>query len=162
MKCASIRNCISDYIDGHLGDQTREMVESHIRVCSECSEYVRSTQRMLARLRSLRVDHANINIWSSVQERLPAVPARHWQDYVMRPLALVPACAVALFLIIALLLPVTRAFDRPAPGLTSAEFHQYMGAHARMNPPQALSDPDVRFVSTELQYMSPVGGDFGK
>jgi anti-sigma factor RsiW len=158
MKCTFCRNRLSDYIDGTLSSQLRAIVEAHIENCPACRSYAESMQNVVSGLRSLRVERTDLNVWSDIQHRLAPTPARHWQGYLMRPLALLPACAVALLLVIALLLPITRSFDQTAPGLTPAEFHQYMGVHARLSAPTVLSDPDVRFVSTELQYMSPSDG----
>ena len=158
MKCMHCRNRISDYIDGRLSSNIQGLVESHIQDCPSCKRFAESLTTVVAGLRSLRVENANVDVWSSIQYRLAPTPPKRWQDYMMRPLALVPACAVALLLIIALLLPITRSFDHTAPGLTATEFNQYMGAHSRLSAPRFLPDADVRFVSTELQYFTPSGG----
>ncbi len=158
MKCTLCRNRLSDYIDGKLSNQLREMIEAHMEKCPACKSFAESMQTVVSGLRTLHVERADLNVWSGIQHRLAPIPPTTWHSYLMRPLALVPACAVALLLVIALLLPITRSFDKTAPGLTPAEFHQYMGVHSRLSAPRVLSDPDVRFVSTELQYYTPSDG----
>jgi hypothetical protein len=70
MECAEIEKFLSEYIDGVLDRETRDLVEEHLRSCKACREKRASLQAVVKELGSLERVEAPADFLDKVHERI--------------------------------------------------------------------------------------------
>jgi hypothetical protein len=70
MKCAEIKELLSEYMDGILDAQKKALVEEHLTACKVCSEEFGSLKAYVKELRSLKRVEAPEDFLQKVHERL--------------------------------------------------------------------------------------------
>lgn len=158
MSCKKVAEVIHDYLDGHLPDAKRCEVESHLEECSHCSAEAENLGSMLECLRSLRDHESPVECWAVVRQRIVRAEERSlaWWKCLMRPIFAAPAVAVVALLTLILVWPSgdgTRSGDL----VSAQEYRHYVGAHSTVQGRQAFADPNVIFVSAELEKASVSG-----
>ena len=109
--CDRIRDLIvTDYIDGEAALEVRQAVESHLRACSGCRDFLAAVRDDLtAPLRAAPRQEVPDRIWSSIQEKIEtqtdvvADALGFWEkikSLFVRPAFVMPAVAFALFIFV--------------------------------------------------------------
>jgi hypothetical protein len=70
MECAEIEKFLSEYIDGFLDRETRDLVENHLRTCKACREELASLRAVVKELGSLEPVEAPADFLDKVHERI--------------------------------------------------------------------------------------------
>ncbi|HIE44374.1 MAG TPA: DUF4349 domain-containing protein [Candidatus Omnitrophica bacterium] len=70
MECGKIKGLLSDYIDGILDSETKELVKKHLLRCRECSKELSSLNKYLKELSSLQKVKAPEDFLEKVHQRL--------------------------------------------------------------------------------------------
>jgi hypothetical protein len=68
--CQKIRELLSDYVDGVLDDETRDLVDQHLLVCTACREEMESMQSLVEELKSLEPVQAPEDFLDQLHERM--------------------------------------------------------------------------------------------
>jgi len=66
---------LSDYLDGELPGDEREVVESHLAGCAPCRNVLEDLRRVIARARSIQPRPPHQDLWAGIAERIEARPA---------------------------------------------------------------------------------------
>ena len=159
MNCNKVIDQISDYIDGCLSGRARIDFESHIQECSACNEELRAMSAMLTNLHSLGEKRSPVDCWAGVRERIVEREASKlsWFTWITRPAFAAPVLALGLILAIFLVWPNNTEVTTPQQLVSNAEYSRYVGAHSNIQRQQAFADPDVTFISAELEKASLSG-----
>ena len=159
MNCNKAIDLISDYIEGCLSDRVCIDFESHIQECNVCKEELRAMNAMLANLRSLGEQRSPINCWAGVRERIVEreVSKISWLKWIIRPVYAAPVLAFGLLLAVFLVWPNNSEIAQGQRLVSNAEYSQYVGAHSNIQRQQVFTDPDVTFISAELEKASLSG-----
>ncbi|MBA7697228.1 hypothetical protein ES703_105888 [subsurface metagenome] len=70
MECAEIEKFLSEYIDGFLDRETKDLVENHLRTCKVCREELASLRAIVKELGSLEPVEAPADFLDKVHERI--------------------------------------------------------------------------------------------
>jgi len=102
MKCAGIKEILSQYIDGMLGDRERAALEEHLSTCENCREELDSLRALVQELGALEPVKAPADFLGKIHERLaqPSLFKRLFHKLFVRfpikiPLQLAAAVAAA-------------------------------------------------------------------
>lgn len=159
MNCKKVSDLMSDYVDEILPEKIRADFELHIKECDECRDGLRVMNDMLADLNSLGGQQIPVNCWASVRERIIERKTRKplWYSWILKPAIAAPVFALCLLLTIFLAWPDNIKDPQVTNLVSDAEYSRYIGAHSNLQSQQAFSDPDVIFISAELERASLVG-----
>jgi anti-sigma factor RsiW len=159
MKCARASNLMSDYVDGELPPTTRLEVELHLGDCPECSRALEDMRRMVQRLGGLSEPRAGMDCWPGVRSAILEHEQRgvSWLSWFARPVAWGSAFALSVLVAVLALVPLGGQKDVPAQNALSVEFKTYMTAHSRLQREHPLGDPDVAFITAEIENASYSG-----
>ena len=115
--CTRIENSLQAYIDGELGDSDRVILEQHVAECRPCAENLRRQQRANAIVfESFAFDRLRASLRPRILENLPEMDtlpediesvnwrAKHPGPWYTRTAQFVPAAALALLVIVAVVL----------------------------------------------------------
>jgi len=122
MKCAGIKQLLSEYVDGVLDAQTKADIEEHISTCTGCRQALEDLKALLGELRAVEPVKAPEDFLNQLHERIKSrfslgkifrtlfVPMR-----IKIPIQLVTvtATAVLVFSVINLQQPVMQLSDAP-------------------------------------------------
>lgn len=123
MECAEIEKFLSEYIDGILDRETRDLVEKHLRTCKACREELGSLEALVKGLGSLESVEAPADFLDKVHERIEQrsrfakilrglfVPTRIKIPF---QLATAAATAVLVFSLFNLMQPAKQMVDVPS------------------------------------------------
>ena len=123
MECAEIEKFLSEYIDGTLDRETRDLVEKHLRTCKACREELASLRAVVKELGSLESVEAPADFLDKVHERIEQpsrfakilralfVPTRIKIPF---QLATAAATAVLVFSLFNLMQPAKQMVDVPS------------------------------------------------
>lgn len=70
MECGEIEKFLSEYIDGFLDIETKDLVENHLRTCKACREELASLRAVVKELGSLEPVEAPADFLDKVHERI--------------------------------------------------------------------------------------------
>ena len=123
MECAEIEKFLSEYIDGILDRETRDLVEEHLRTCKACREELASLRAVVKELGSLESVEAPADFLDKVHEHIEQpsrfakilralfVPTRIKIPF---QLATAAATAVLVFSLFNLMQPAKQMVDVPS------------------------------------------------
>lgn len=155
MRCKKIADLMSEYIDNRLAASACREFESHIEQCDRCASELEAMRRMIESLGSLSGQRSPVDCWAVVSQRISQEnPYRAWWRFFARPVLAVPSFAAALLLCAFLLWPAPVQEPPVNNVVTASEYRDYVTAHARLQRQQRFTDPDVEFISAELETAS--------
>lgn len=159
MNCKKVADLMSDYMDECLSDKMRVDLEMHMQECSRCKEDLRAMDAMLTNLRSLSGQRSPVNCWAGVRERIVERETSRlsWFAWILRPAIAAPVLALGLLLAVFLAWPSSIENTRTNSLVSDAEYSRYIGAHSNLQRQQAFADPDVTFITAELEKASLSG-----
>jgi hypothetical protein len=71
MKCKEIKYYLNDYADGHLIDEMRELIKSHLNVCGDCNSYYNDILTIISEAKSLPKEITpSKDLWEGISERI--------------------------------------------------------------------------------------------
>ena len=159
MNCSKTTNLMSDYVDDCLDGHIVREFEEHIGGCRECSAELDAMKSLVGELASLGDRKCPVDCWADVRGRVRQVrPRPVWRTYLLRPAAAIPVLAAILMLGVFLVRPTP--VEKPvavSSAISAPEFSRYMSAHSRLKSRGAFSDPDVTFISAELETAEMAG-----
>jgi len=152
MNCKKCAELISEYVDDCIAGELEEQFRAHISGCPSCERNVRATEALIISLRGLSSQAAPCDCWARVREQITALPLPVQRPlWVFRPAFAVPVLALLMLLAVMVFWP-TAVHDPGPPVLVSApEYSGYISAHSNLQRQQALADPHVVFVTSELE-----------
>lgn len=167
MKCSKVTVLMSDYIDDCLSDAIRVEFELHVQVCEDCSRELVLMNEMLSSLHTMSGMKSPVDCWSAIQARI-----KHKESIwtvvlrcMTRPCITAPAFALGILLALFLIWPSPMdesgheqsvvVADKTAPTAARAEFVSFIGAHRQVEREQSYVDPDVTFIATEMERVTP-------
>ncbi len=116
MKCARVKDLMTDYIDGEVSEVLRKEIEGHLETCPDCRSTERSLRAAIEPLRGAKKFDAPEEVWQRIKEtigresetRAHPFPASEWTALlrIRRP-ALVLAAAMVFICITALVFEKT-------------------------------------------------------
>lgn len=164
MKCARVSSLMSDYLDEGLPGSVMLEFEEHVRGCRECYEALEETRQVVIQLGSLSQSGTGIDCWPGVRAAIVAeeVRARSWFERFARPLVWGPAFALTLLVAIWVLMPIRGQRDVHVQGSPASEYSAYLSAHSSLQQRHALNDPDVAFITAEIENASYSGDSVGR
>ncbi len=123
MRCAQIKEWISDYIDGELDHSRSVVLEQHLEECRDCRQWMEDLQTIKQTASRLE-NPAPSSEWKTIQSQLhqPKTASNHSS----KPVRLFPgfkpalAAAAAVFIFVAAALISWNVFDFPA-GLSKTD-----------------------------------------
>ena len=70
--CEKFRDLIlTGYVDNEIDKETREQVDSHVRVCPECREFAQEVEKnLVAPFKSLGHEEVPGDVWSAIKDRI--------------------------------------------------------------------------------------------
>jgi len=122
MKCAGIKQLLSEYIDGVLDAQTKEHLEEHISTCANCRQELQELKALVKDLGSLKYTKAPDDFIDRLHERIePSFSLSKIMKTLFVPMRIkipiqlvtVTATAVLVFSVINLQQPVMQLSDAP-------------------------------------------------
>lgn len=123
MKCESVSNKLSDFMDGKLDSNTTERISLHIGTCSSCQGVLQSLQRIGEWMREDEVTVDTEAIWSRIESALPAQKQANTRLFLAWG---VPGLAVAASLVLVLASLVLKPYgDRDIAKNRSHTKHEH-------------------------------------
>jgi len=164
MKCARARELISDYLDGLLPVGVVQEMDIHTQACPDCSRAVDDMRSMLQSLGTLSTRKGCPDCWQGVRSAILKIDQekRGSFSFLTRPVAWVPACALGVFLVLMILLPLRVHESLPQNPAPTAELASYVAEHSKLQRQHPLNDPDVTFITAELVSASYTNGSSGR
>lgn len=123
MRCAQIKEWISDYIDGELDHSRSVVLEQHLEECRECRQWMEDMQTIKQTAGQLE-NPVPSSEWKTIQSQLRQPKAGSSRSF--KPVRLFPGfkpaltAAAAVFLIVAAAVISWNIFDFPA-GLSKTD-----------------------------------------
>lgn len=155
MNCAKASDLMSDYIDGQLPGQTEQELELHLRDCPRCAVALKELRSMLCGLAELAVRQPTVDCWPAVRMAILEPKRRaYWLSWFTRPIAWGSAFAVTVVIAVLALLPLGKGPAEPVRVGQAAEYRTYMAAHSKVERQHSLSDPNVAFITAEIENAS--------
>lgn len=153
MNCARACSLMSEFVDDGLPATLKTEFQQHIAECAECSIALNDMRQMVDGLRQLSAPCKHIDCWPGVRAAILAQeqPRSAWLSWIARPLAWVPVAAVSLILAVTLLVPTGNNQPVKTESRQAVEFKTYMTAHSKLQTQHPLSDPDIAFITAELE-----------
>ena len=164
MKCEKAVGMISDYIDDTLCGSSRREIELHLAECQDCTAEVEATRRLVGRLSSFSCSESPVECWLGVKEKIVCrrMVAPWWSIRLFRPVFAAPALALVAILAVLLIWPGRGLFAPTRATASPPEYASYISAHLRIQRTQAFNDPDVPFITAELEKASSSGDSVGQ
>jgi len=158
VNCKKATDSMYKFVDDDLTPSLRGVFESHIKKCPACKAELEALEDMISCLGSLYSQNAPIDFWHGVKEQLTPhhKPQLAWLTWLMRPVHAAPALAVMLLLAGFLFWPSQVEEPMVQKPTSIPEYSHYIKAHSGLQQQQAFNDPDVAFVTTELETVSLV------
>lgn len=157
MNCRNCVELMSEYLDDCLSGGVLRQLEDHLASCERCSSEVESMRGMLASLRDLSGERSPVDCWEHVQLAVSvARPEPALSRWLLRPLIAVPALAAAILAALLFLWPSSVEEPIMMRPIGVPEYSRYISAHSSVQRRQTLVDPDVTFVTAELEKASLV------
>jgi anti-sigma factor RsiW len=147
---------MSDYVDGSLSDPLKREIDQHVEICHECHTALAEMRQLVRGLGALSERSAPVDCWPDVREAIieQGYGSNRWLSWFARPVAWVPAFALTVVIALMALLPLSNHVGSPARSAAAVEYKTYMSAHSRVQRQQPLNDPDVAFITAELESAS--------
>lgn len=157
MKCKKFKDMISEYLDSGLSGHERLEFEIHAEECLECGRELERTEDLLLHLGAIGSQKSPANCWAGVRAEIMRRSVKPtWRSIILRPIVAGPALAAALIGATLALWP-WAVQDNPAqPPMPASEYANYISAHSYAHSIEPMSDPDVAYVSAELEKASLV------
>jgi anti-sigma factor RsiW len=155
MKCSRASDLMSDHLDGELPVAVGQEFQLHLERCPECAKALDDMKQMLQCLSRLSDRRTGIDCWPGVRTAILAHEQRggSWLAWVTRPVAWGSAFALTVLVGILALIPLGSQRD-VAPQITQAEYKTYISAHSKLQRQHPLNDPDVAFITAEIENAS--------
>ena len=133
MACDAYRSQLLEYVDGDLTGPAQTELEAHLTLCPGCQQEVQTLRETLALVARMPVPEPTEAFWQQYLRELrqrvapsPRLP-RLWDWFTTPLLRPVPALAVGIVLVLALLLTWQSSPERPPlPELTSLSLTQQL------------------------------------
>ena len=160
MNCKKTEDVVYDYLGDRLAGHVRLEFELHVEECERCAHELADTENLLKSMKSLSKQRMHVDCWSEVRERI-SEPARngsagkHW---FFRPAFAAPAFAVLAILVLVLMWPFSGSGHPGTDAVSVPEYSRYISAHSHVQSHQAFTDPNVTFVTAELEKASLTTG----
>jgi len=156
MNCKKATDLIYEYVDDDLIPSLRCAFENHIKKCPACKAELEAMEDMISCLGSLYSQNAPIDVWHGVRKKLVPrqKPQLSWLNWFVQPVHAAPVFALTLLLAGFLFWPAP--INEPIVQIPSTipEYSHYIKAHSGLQQQQAFTDPDVTFVTAELETVS--------
>ena len=70
IRCVEFVDELTDWMEGDLGEQRRELLEEHLTICPECTRYVEQMRAALTTLRTIDASTALPGVDATVLDAL--------------------------------------------------------------------------------------------
>lgn len=152
MKCKKAVESITDYLDGNLDAAVSADFEAHLRECANCAAELRDTESLVDMMGSLSGKRMPVDCWLRVRELISLQQPEHaWRRLFLNPIVAAPAMAAVLVLGALMFWPGGIQETPNDAAITIPEYNHYISVHSRSQRQQAFTDPDVIFISSELE-----------
>ena len=164
MKCVRASDLMSDYVDAELPVVVQVEFELHLESCPECSKAVGEMRQMVQCLSRLCEPHPGIDCWPGVRGAVLQHEQRggRWLSWFARPVAWGPAFAACVLVALLALLPLRGQRSVTTQSPLAVEYKTYMIAHSKLQRQHPLNDPDVAFITAEIENASYTGDTVGR
>lgn len=156
MNCKRAEQLMSDYIDGNLDCSTETQFEAHIAECGGCKESLEIMRSMVSSLSRLSASGMQVDCWDGVRSRISGKKPEGRFQIFLRPVIAVSSLAVVVMVAVFLMLLGNTEEDSAYSTATVPEYETYISAHSRLQRQQTMQDPDVTFITAELEKASLV------
>ncbi|MFQ3549139.1 MAG: zf-HC2 domain-containing protein [Armatimonadota bacterium] len=173
MNCKKVNSMLSEYIDGSLSEKQKSVVEEHISKCPNCIAELKYMQNMIYGLKNCSTERIPLDLWPQVRTTiLDKTPHRigigkRWSyKYALSAFAVLIILAVILTNTFNLPLFSNRINNSIAGNFIEsknqtpqAEFDQFLNYHISAHKKQPLIDPDLMFITIELEKNGAVSNN---
>lgn len=156
MKCKKTDDVMYDYLGDRLAGHVRLEFELHVSECERCANELAETENMLRSMRTFSKQRMPVDCWTAVHARISQSAASEsiWKRWFFRPAFAAPAFAVLILFVVMLVWPFAAGDQSTAGTVSIPEYSRYLSAHSHAQRHQAFTDPDVTFVTAELEKAS--------
>lgn len=164
MRCAKVRELVSDYIDGLVSPRVRGELSEHFATCKSCASELETTSRVLAAVSGLKTNKAPVDLWPGVQMRMRSAPEhisiwRRFTRPALRPLIALPAAALGAAVTLMVVAHAPHQVAAPQYSVKTAapsEVAAYVEEYSQFRSKQSFGDASS-FVAARLETPSAKG-----